>query len=74
MSAAERFAMHPPGRLEWHPAHGDLAPGDPETFRLNVEFVHAHGVPKGQFTTLSNDCGATGARRDSNDGNGAHGK
>ena len=53
MSANARFATYPPVRLEWHPAHGDLAAGDPETFHLHVEFVHAHGLPKGQFTTFS---------------------
>jgi hypothetical protein len=49
----ERFATHPPARLEWHPAHEELAAGDPETFLLHVEFLHAHGVPKGEFTTFS---------------------
>ena len=49
----ERFATHPPARLEWHPAHEQLAGGDPETFLLHVEFVHAHGMPKGEFTTFS---------------------
>ena len=53
MSAAERFATHPPARLEWHPAHGETRRGDPETFLLHVEFVHAHGLPKGEFTTFS---------------------
>jgi hypothetical protein len=53
MSAHARFATRPPGRLEWHPAHGDLGAGDPEAFHLHVEFVHAHGLPKGQFTTFS---------------------
>jgi hypothetical protein len=51
--SAERFATHPPARLEWHPAHGELARGDPETFLLHVAFVHAHGLPKGEFTTFS---------------------
>jgi hypothetical protein len=55
--SAERFASHPaPGRLEWHPAHGEPARSDPEAFFLHVEFVHAHGVPKGEFTTFSNAC------------------
>jgi hypothetical protein len=53
MSAAARFATRLPARLEWHPAHGELLAGDPETFHLHVEFVHAHGLPKGQFTTFS---------------------
>ena len=53
MSGSARFATRPPGRLEWHPAHGDLGAEDPETFHLHVEFVHAHGLPKGQFTTFS---------------------
>jgi hypothetical protein len=58
MSAAERFATHPPGRLQWHPAHGESEADDPETFHLHVEFVHAHGLPTGQFTTFST-CGET---------------
>jgi len=75
MSAAERFAIQPPGRMQSHPAHGEeLAGSDPETFHLHVEFVHAHGVPRGQFTTFSTACAASGAVRKSNSGNGAHGK
>jgi hypothetical protein len=53
MSASERFAMHPPVRLQWHPARGEHEGEDPETFHLHVEFVHAHGLPAGQFTTFS---------------------
>ena len=53
MSAAERFAMHPPGRMEWHPAHEEAGGGDPEAYLLHVEFVHAHGFPRGEFITLS---------------------
>ena len=53
MLAAERFATHPTGRLESHPVHGEIDPADPHTFRLHVEFVHAHGVPRGEFTTFS---------------------
>lgn len=53
MPVSARFATRPPGRLEWHPAHGVLEAEDPETFHLHVEFVHAHGLPKGQFTTFS---------------------
>jgi hypothetical protein len=53
MPVSARFATQPPGRLEWHPAHGVLEGQDPETFNLHVEFVHAHGLPKGQFTTFS---------------------
>lgn len=49
----ERFATHPPVRFEWHPAHEELAGCDPETFLLHVEFVHAHGIQKGEFTTFS---------------------
>ncbi|HKU16925.1 MAG TPA: hypothetical protein VJQ52_21200 [Steroidobacteraceae bacterium] len=57
MSATERFAIQPPGCLRSHPAHGEeVARCDPETFLLHVEFVHAHGLPKGQFTTFSNAC------------------
>jgi hypothetical protein len=56
MSAA-RFESHP-GCLQWHPAHGESACGDPETFHLHVEFAHAHGIPKGEFTTFSNTCTA----------------
>jgi len=26
---------------------------DPETFQLHVEFVNAHGLAQGQFTTFS---------------------
>ena len=62
MKAAEK-SSHPPGRLESHSAHEDVIRGDPEAFRLHVEFVHAHGVPKGQFTTFSTCAsGANGAR------------
>jgi hypothetical protein len=48
-----------------------LARTDPETFKLQVEFMHAHGVPKGHITMFSNACtigpmggssGRTGAR------------
>ena len=53
MSATARFATHPPSRLEWHPAHEEVGAVDSDTFDLHVEFVHAHGVPKGQFTTFS---------------------
>lgn len=53
MPVSARFATLPPGRLEWHPAHGNLGVEDPEIFHLHVEFVHAHGLPKGQFTTFS---------------------
>jgi hypothetical protein len=53
MKAAYKFSSQRPGRLEYHPAHEDVIRGDPEAFRLHVEFVHAHGVPKGQFTTFS---------------------
>lgn len=53
MTAAERIASHPLGRMESHRAHEELVRSGPETFHLHVEFVHAHGVPKGQFTTFS---------------------
>ena len=53
MPATLRLVTPPPGRLEWHPAHAELGGADPETFHLHVEFVHAHGLPKGQFTTFS---------------------
>jgi hypothetical protein len=53
MSATTRFAAYPPSRLEWHPAHEEVGAVDSDTFDLHVEFVHAHGVPKGQFTTFS---------------------
>ena len=53
MPTPARLTTQLPGRLEWHPAHGELAAADPETFHLHVEFVHAHGLPKGQFTTFS---------------------
>jgi hypothetical protein len=51
--SAEKCATQSPARLEWHPAHGEVPRGDPETFVLHVEFVHAHGLPKGEFTTFS---------------------
>jgi hypothetical protein len=64
MKAADKLSSHPPGRLEYHPAHEDVIRGDPEAFRLHVEFVHAHGVPKGQFTTFSTCVSSpNGARR-----------
>jgi hypothetical protein len=53
MSATARFVTRPPSRLEWHPAHEEVGAVDSDTFDLDVEFVHAHGVPKGQFTTFS---------------------
>jgi hypothetical protein len=53
MPVAARFATPLPGRLEWHPARGDPEAADPETFHLHVEFVNAHGLPRGQFTTFS---------------------
>lgn len=52
MSATARFVTYP-SRLEWHPAHEEGGAVDSDTFDLHVEFVHAHGVPKGQFTTFS---------------------
>lgn len=57
----ESFATYPPGRLEWHPAHEESARGDPDTFLLHVAFVHAHGIPRGEFTTFSNTCDAPDA-------------
>ena len=68
MSAAERFATHPPARLQWHPAHGEPEAADPETFHLHVEFVHAHGLPVGQFTTFSICAEAAPAAYDGHDG------
>ena len=68
MSAAERFAAHPPARLQWHPVHGEPEAEDPETFHLHVEFVHAHGLPKGQFTTFSIRAEAASAGLDARDG------
>lgn len=53
MKAADKFTSHPPGRLESHPAREDVICGDPEAFRLHVEYVHEHGISKGQFTTFS---------------------
>lgn len=64
MKAAEKFASHPPRRLEFHPAHEEIIGGDPETFDLHVEFVHAHGIPKGQFTTFSTSVSAADGARD----------
>lgn len=63
MTAAEKFAPHPPGRLEFHPAYEESIRCDPETFHLHVEFVHAHGIPKGQFTTFSTTVSAPGGAR-----------
>ena len=73
MSAAARSATRSPARLEWHPAHGELMAGDPETFHLHVEFVHAHGLPQGQFTTFST-CNPTEPLASRNGHDGAHGK
>jgi hypothetical protein len=72
--SAERFATYPPARLELHPAHGESARGDPETFLLHVEFVHAHGIPRGEFTTFSNACLAPGAGHGREGRHGASGK
>ena len=68
MSAAERFATHPPVRLRWHPAHGESEGEDPETLDLHVEFVHAHGLPAGQFTTFSTRAETAPAGHDGRDG------
>ena len=68
MSAAERFAAYPPAHLQWHPAHGEPAAEDPETFHLHVEFVHAHGLPTGQFTTFSVRAEGASAGLDARDG------
>ena len=53
MPVAERIASLPPGRLESHHAREDPVAGDPEVCRVYLEFVHAHGLPKGPFTTFS---------------------
>lgn len=63
MKAACKFSSLPPGRLEYHPPHEDVIRADPEAFRLHVEFVHAHGVPKGQFTTFSTRVGCPNGAR-----------
>ena len=61
MKAADKFTSHPPGCLESHPAHEEVIRGDPEAFRLHVEYVHAHGIPKGQCSTcVSSPNGARG--------------
>ncbi|HKR33369.1 MAG TPA: hypothetical protein VJT10_00955 [Steroidobacteraceae bacterium] len=72
--SAERFVSYPPGRLEWHPAHEELVRSDPETFVLHVEFVHAHGIPKGEFTTFSNAPSPVGASHGLEGRHGARGK
>jgi hypothetical protein len=72
--SAERFVSYPPGRLEWHPAHGEFVRSDPETFVLHVEFVHAHGIPKGEFTTFSNAPSPVGASHGRESRHGARGK
>lgn len=71
---AERFVTYPPGRLEWHPAHEEFVRCDPETFVLHVEFVHAHGIPKGEFTTFSNASSAVGTSYRPEGRHGARGK
>ena len=68
MTAAARFAAHPPARLQWHPAHGEPEAEDPETFHLHVEFVHAHGLPTCQFTTFSSCAEAVPVDNDGRDG------
>ena len=68
MSADEGFASQPPTRLQWHPAHGEPDAEDPQTFHLHLEFVLAHGVPTGQFTTFSIRGEAASAGLDSRDG------
>jgi hypothetical protein len=70
----EKFVTRPPARLEWHPAHEELASGDPGTFLLHVEFVHAHGIPKGEFTTFSTAGIATHVGPDAKGRDGAHAK
>lgn len=72
--SAKRFATHPPASLEWHPAHGELAGGDPETFILHIEFVHAHGLPRGEFTTFSTAPVVGGAGRGPEVRHGARGQ
>jgi hypothetical protein len=67
----QRFATRPPARLEWHSAHEELTDDDPETFVLHVEFVHAHGIPKGEFTTFSTAGNPTHTGADA-EGDGAH--
>lgn len=57
MLAIDKFVAKLPGRME----ESQLAGSDPESYRLHVEFVHAHGVPKGPITTLSNACAVTAA-------------
>jgi hypothetical protein len=61
--SVESFGTYPPGYLEWHPAHGEIARSDPQTFLLHVQFVRAHGVPQGEFTTFSNACISAAAGR-----------
>jgi hypothetical protein len=51
-----------------------LVRSDPETYRLHLEFVHAHGVPKGCITTFSNTCAVTGPTGGSNGRAGARSK
>jgi hypothetical protein len=71
MPVAATLATPLPGRLEWHPLHGEPRAGDPETFHLHVEFVNAHGLPKGQFTTFST-CNQTQPAIGRSGGVGAH--
>jgi hypothetical protein len=51
-----------------------LTRSDPQTYRLHVEFVQAHGIPKGRITTFSNTCAVTGPTGGSNGRNGARSK
>jgi hypothetical protein len=49
MTPAEPLAPHPAGPVDFRAAHEELEGSDPHLYRLNVEFVHAHGIPKGQI-------------------------
>lgn len=49
MSAPERLTTSAPGRFELNPVSRGL---DPEAFKLHVEFMHSHGSPRGELTTL----------------------
>jgi hypothetical protein len=50
MSTPEGLNTGAPGRLDSNPVLRGL---DPEAFKLHVAFMHSHGLPRGEITTLS---------------------
>jgi hypothetical protein len=53
---------------------GPLLDSAPQAFRLYLEFVHAHGMAKGQITTFSNACTFSGLMDASDGRSGARSK